>query len=274
MRCRRSRLRLGVQRRGVTVGELADALNPRLRVLVVDIETAPHLAHVWGLWDQNVGLSQIADVGHVLCWAAKWVGERDVEYRSEHHDGHEAMVRRAWELFNDADAVVGYNSRSFDVKHLRREFVLAGLTPPSPHKDIDLITTCRTQFKFASNKLEHVASELGLGHKVKHSGFELWLGCLRGDEAAWREMRRYNIQDVKLTEKLYLRLLPWIKNHPHHGLYLAEHRPVCQNCGGNDLQRRGHSQTTLGRYQRFHCGTCGAWSRGRHSDRQMGTRVI
>ena len=44
-------------------------------MLTLDIETRPNLAHVWGLWQQNVGLSQIVERGHVMCWVAKWYGE-------------------------------------------------------------------------------------------------------------------------------------------------------------------------------------------------------
>jgi hypothetical protein len=75
-----------------------------LRLLTLDIETRPNLAHVWALWDQNVGLSQIVEVGSVICFAAKWHGERKVHFASDHHDGHEAMITRAHELMDEADA--------------------------------------------------------------------------------------------------------------------------------------------------------------------------
>ena len=45
------------------------------RVLLFDIETAPILAHVWGLWDNNVALNQIIADWHVLSWSAKWLGD-------------------------------------------------------------------------------------------------------------------------------------------------------------------------------------------------------
>jgi uncharacterized protein YprB with RNaseH-like and TPR domain len=189
-----------------------------VKLLCLDVETAPNLAHVWGLFDQNVGLNQLAAVSEIICFAAKWHGTKRVEFYSNHHDGHDEMIRQAYRLVDEADAIITYNGRAFDMKHLRREFVLAGLTPPSPHKDIDLLQTVRAQFKFASGKLEHVASQLGIGHKLKHQGFELWLGCLRGEPKAWATMKRYNVQDVLLTERLYDRLLPWIPNHPHRGL--------------------------------------------------------
>ena len=66
---------------------------------------------------------------------------------SDHHDGHDAMIEGIWKLLDEADAVVTWNGVSFDMKHLRREFVLAGLTPPSPWKDIDLMLTVKREMQ-------------------------------------------------------------------------------------------------------------------------------
>src|SRR5690606_13551645 len=115
-------------------GGVAEVERARqVKILTLDIETRPNLAYIWGLWDQNAGLNQVAEFGSVISFAAKWHGKKPVEFRSDFHDGHTAMVQRAWELIDEADVVVGYNSKSFDMKHLKREFVLAGMTPPSPH---------------------------------------------------------------------------------------------------------------------------------------------
>jgi hypothetical protein len=97
-----------------------------VKLLTLDIETSPNLAYVWALFDQNVGLNQLVEVGSVICFAAKWYGEKKIHYHSDHHDGHEAMVAAAWNLIDEADAVIHYNGKAFDIKHLNREFVLAG----------------------------------------------------------------------------------------------------------------------------------------------------
>jgi DNA polymerase elongation subunit (family B) len=242
-----------------------------VRALVIDIETSPNLAHVWSLWNQNVSLSQLQQTGQVISFAAKWLGERKVEFWSDFHDGHDAMVARAHELFDEADAIITYNGRRFDVPHLHREFLLAGLTPPSPHKDIDLYQTVKSRFRFASNKLQHVATQLGIGGKVEHEGHGLWVKCMAGDAKAWARFKRYNIQDVHLTEELYDRLLPWISGHPHRGLTDGATGDVCGKCGGSALTRRGYLLTNTGRYQRFQCSGCGAWSRG--GRREAGVNV-
>ena len=231
------------------------------KTLIIDIESSPNFAGIWGLFDQNVSLVQLEDVSHVMCFAAKWLDESKVHFFSEHHDGRQAMIEAAWSMLDDADCVVGYNSRAFDVKHLHREFVLAGMSPPSPHKDIDLLTIVRQRFKFASSKLDHVASELGLGTKLKHQGYEMWRACLNGDDAAWVTFRRYNIQDVKLTEALYHRLQGWIRGHPHHGLYGGA-VDGCPNCGSSDATFNATVPVGVSSFQAFRCDGCGANYRG------------
>jgi len=235
-----------------------------VRILLLDIETSPLLVDAWQLYDVNVSLNQIRDSARMLCFAAKWHGEKKMYFASEHDMGHREMVEYTHGFLELADAVVTYNGDQFDLKHIHREFLLAGLTPPAPYKSIDLLKVVRQQFRFPSNSLAYVSKALGIGAKAKHEGHELWVKCMAGDEDAWKRMRRYNIQDVKLLESLYDQLRPWIKGHPHHGLYGAE--GDCPNCGGGPLQRRGFSMTGVGRFQRFQCQGCGTWSRGTRRD--------
>lgn len=243
------------------------------RILTIDIETAPNLAYVWGLWDQNVGLSQIVETGEIICFAAKWYDSKETLFFSNHKDGHEAMIRAAHELMDEAEILYHFNGKSFDVKWLHREFVLAGLNPPSPHKDVDLLSTVKARFKFASNKLDHVSQQLGLGKKTAHTGFDLWVKCMAGDDKAWALMEKYNRQDVLLTEKLADRLRPWIKGHPHIGFYADRDQLTCPNCGGTDLKRNGTYTAQVIKYVRYQCD-CGAWVRGGVHSRQAVTRAI
>lgn len=48
-----------------------------MKVLLSDIETAPILASVWRIWDQNIGLNQIKADWHLLSFAAKWLGSAE-----------------------------------------------------------------------------------------------------------------------------------------------------------------------------------------------------
>ena len=230
-----------------------------MKILAIDIETRPALAYVWRVRDENIGVDQIVDPGGVISFAAKWIGEDDVEFLSDFHDGHKRMVKRLWKLLNEADIVVHFNGKRFDIPHIQREFVEAGLLPPSPFKQIDLFTTVKQQFRFLSNKLAHVSVQLGLEGKVEHEGFLLWLKCMEKDEDAWERMKEYNIQDTILLEDAYNILRPWIKAHPN--IAIEEGMDSCPKCGSDRLQARGWAYTRQSKFRRYQCQECGAWLR-------------
>lgn len=237
-----------------------------MKALVLDIETSPALADVWKLWDNNVSLSQLREVTRVIGVGAKWKGAKKVAFHSDFHGGHDDMVGAVHELWSAADVLVHYNGDSFDLKHLRREFLLAGLNPPAPAQSVDLLRVVKKEFRFISNKLDHVSQQLGLGAKVSHEGHTLWIQCLQGDPHAWGRMKRYCVQDVNLTDSLHDKLLPWIGNHPHVGLIDGKGAETCNKCGSDKLQRRGWRHTLTGSYRAFQCQACGGWSQSTSRD--------
>jgi uncharacterized protein YprB with RNaseH-like and TPR domain len=180
-----------------------------MKTLLLDIETTPMQVYTWGLWDQNISIDQIIKSTEMLCFGARWLGTKKVIFKSVHHDGKEAMLKELHKLMDEADLLVGWNSAAFDHKHINREFLENGIMPPAPTKDLDLMTITKANFLFPSNKLDYVAQKLGVGAKVKHSGFKLWLRCMDGDNKAWAEMKKYQVQDVNLLAELYDVLLPW-----------------------------------------------------------------
>jgi hypothetical protein len=185
-------------------------------------------------------------------------------FDSVHNNTPKKMLEGIHDLMDEADAIIHYNGNRFDIPVLNREFLTHGFAPPSPAKQVDLYLTVRKQFKFASNKLDYVAQQLGLGQK-KDTNFALWVGCMQGDLDSWQTMEEYNVQDVILLEAVYNVVKPWIKNHPNHGLHTDG--LVCPNCGGNHYQRRGFAHTHAGKYQRFFCLGCNNWFRGRKSEK-------
>ena len=54
-----------------------------MKILLLDIESSPNTAHVWGLWQQNVGIKQIMESSYVLCWAAKWLDDKEIMFDLE-----------------------------------------------------------------------------------------------------------------------------------------------------------------------------------------------
>lgn len=246
-----------------------------MKTLVLDLETSPNLAHVWSLWKQNISLAQLRESGNVISFAAKWHEKRAVSFYSDFHNGHEEMINAAHGLMSEADAVVTWNGEAFDIPWLHTEFLDLGLEPPAPHKNIDLLKLVRKRFRYPSYKLDYVAQRLGVGGKVNHYGHELWVDCLAGDPKAWALMRRYNVQDVRITGRVLDRTMGWLDS-PHWGLYTGTDsvQDVCQRCGSSELKRRGYAYTNLGKYKQYRCDNCGGWSRGKKAIAMVDLRAI
>ena len=233
-----------------------------LKALVLDIECIPMRGWFWGTRDQNIPLQMIEEDPRMICFAAGWLGgkKKDIQFFSEWGVGRDAMFSEVWRLMDEADAIIGYNSKGFDVKWMKGELAVEGYNPPSPHKDIDLFTAVKSQFRFPSNKLDYVAGRFGLGSKTAHAGWKLWADVIDGCPVAQAKMEKYNRQDVVLTEKLHDYILPWIPNYPNIALY-GDGEVGCRKCGENNFQKRGTVATATGVYQRVLCLDCGTWSR-------------
>lgn len=235
-----------------------------MKILLLDLETSPNTAYVWGLWNQNIAPSQLIDTGEVMCWAAKWLGEEEVFFDSYYHHSSKVMLKTLFKMVDEADAVITYNGMKFDVPVMNKEFLQLGIIP-TPHVDIDLYRTMKGRFRFASNKLDHICDKLGLGKK-HNTNFTLWIDCMRKDPVAWEKMMEYNIQDVFLLEKLYYKVRPWIRNHPNVSVYSGD--LACPRCGSSNLIRRGWHLTRAGKYKRYSCKDCGGPVRDNKAEKQ------
>lgn len=238
-----------------------------MKILLLDIETAPNKVYSWGLWDQNIATNQVEETSYIMCWAAKWLGDDEVLFDSVKKSKPSAMLWKMHQLLNKADIVVHYNGIKFDIPTLNKEFIQHGYAPPAPYKQIDCLKEVRRMFRFQSNKLDFVSQALGIGAKKEHEGFDLWLKCMKPDhkehKSAWKRMEEYNRQDVRLLETLYLRLRPWIEKHPSHGAF--EDIACCPKCGSEKFQHRGYAVTQMMKYRRYQCMDCGGWFRGNKS---------
>ena len=245
-----------------------------MKTLLLDIETAPNVAYVWGLFKQNVALNQLEATSHTLCWSAKWLGEEEIAFRSvqKGKGGEKRMLLDIHKRLDSADAVVHFNGQKFDIPTLNKEFVKHGMRPPSPYKQIDLYRVCKQAFRFESNKLAFILRALGIGGKVAHEGFTLWVKCMKGDPEAWKRMEQYNRGDVVGLEALYKRLTPWIKNHPNVSAYRGVE--CCPKCGSDHFQSRGQILTTMNHYKRYQCVECGGWFRGNKTTSRAVKRMV
>ena len=244
------------------------------KILLIDIETAPNIAFVWGAWKQNVGQNQWVKKSHIMTFAAKWLDSDEVIYGETRTDNDKALVKTLYDLLDEADMVVAHNGQKFDLPVIIGRGVIHGFSPPSPYYVVDTLLTARRELRLVSNSLANLCEQLDLplksGHK-KFPGFSLWSECLNGNPEAWEEMKEYNIDDVYSLEALYLRLRPYMRNHPNVVRLEEGENVACPKCGSENIQYRGYYYTRAGIcYRRFVCMDCGGWGRVRFSEKDRG----
>lgn len=247
-----------------------------MKILTLDIETSPNLAHVWAAYKQNVSSKQMLRDTTILSYAGKFLDSKKMYYEDCRKNDEVTLLGSLNELLDEADMIVGHNITGFDMPKIRGRSLVHSLSPPSPYKEVDTLRTARKEFGFSINTLEHIAKMLGCSaQKSSHKefpGHELWLGCEAGNIKAWNEMKKYNIQDVYVTEEVYLRMRPYMRQHPNVGVFHLNEDPTCPKCGSSNLQKRGTARTNTQDYQRYQCQECGGWARGRYTTRDKTLR--
>lgn len=249
-----------------------------VRIVTLDIETAPKVAYVWRFFKENISPKQVKEHCRILSFSAKVLGEKEVQYEESRTEDDKFIVSSLIDVLDKADIVVAHNGQAFDIATIRGRAVAHGLTPPSPYKVVDTLTSARKEFNFESNSLEYLATVLNckrrkLTHK-KFPGFELWLECLKGNDDAWAELKKYNIEDTLVLEEVYLKMRPYISNHPNIGVFSEGTETVCSKCGSNDIQWRGYTYTQVSRYHKFQCNDCGSWGRTRYDTKDKEVRKV
>jgi len=243
------------------------------KILILDIETSPNLAYVWGAWKQNIAYNQFVQHTQILCYAAKWYGNDRIFTKDTFHHTEEKVVENLLGLLDAADIVVTHNGKKFDIPVIRSRAIELGFEPFSPIKHVDTYLVAKTLFRFEMNRLAYIAEYFGVAAKSEHPkfpGFKLWAECLKFNPEAWEEMVAYNIQDIITLEQVYEKLLPWMDNHPNIMVDKPD-SPRCPRCGG-PVQRRGFYFTNVSKYQRYRCHSCGGWSRSRYTENTLQER--
>lgn len=245
----------------------------KLRVLVLDIETAPMTAYIWALKDQYVDMKQIKTDWFILAWGAKWLGDSPSKliYRDQRNakrmENDGPMLRELWYLINKADVIITMNGQSFDGPKLNARFMLNGFKPPKPYRHLDVYRLVKRVAAFTSHSLDYLTHRFCVKYKkLSHGAFpglSLWIQCLARNPKAWTEMKKYNIHDVLSTEEFYMKVRAWAPESMP-GTFTAEKvSALCKVCGeAGRMTRQGHSIKGKMKYQQWQCQTCGKWATG------------
>ena len=235
------------------------------KILFFDIETAPLKAHLWSMWQQGVGLNQIESDWYMLSFCCKWAHSDEVFYFDQRdepdvEDDYE-LVLKLWHFLNEADVVIGQNSKRFDTKKANARFILNGLPKPSVYRQIDTMEIAKRQFGFTSTRLEYMTDKLCTEYKKskhkKFHGHELWSECLKGNMEAWQEMEEYNRLDVLSLEELYNVLSSWDNTLPNFDVYVDGVLDM------EEWEEIGYHYTNLGKYKKYRNKKTGVQRRSR-----------
>lgn len=241
------------------------------KILLLDIETAPILAHVWGLWQNNVSLNQMQQDWYMLSWSAKWLDDDSIysdnlfrheeDFRQDPCNDYN-IVKSLYDMIDEADFIIGHNVKKFDDKKFKARALYHGMQPLSSYRVIDTLAIAKREFALTSNKLDFLATHLGFENKLSHEGHTLWTKCIQGDPEAWGTMQEYNDYDVILLEDVYKAIRAWYKPHPNVAVYYNDFHVRCTTCGSKDVTPTGGTaKTNASKFAEYSCGNCGKISR-------------
>lgn len=229
------------------------------RILIYDIETSPLLSWNWGIYEQNA--IRVKQDWYMLSFAYKWYGEEEThfvglpDFKTFNYNkrNDKKLVGALADLMNEADVTVAHNGDAFDMKKLNARLIQHGYQPPKESKAVDTLKIARSKFKFTSNKLDDLGEYLNVGRKVKHEGIGLWFSCMEGDLDAWQRMKEYNLQDVDLLEKVYVKLRPWAKTAPNLAM-ISNRTDICPVCGADEgFFKNGYRYKNQNKYRAWRC---------------------
>ena len=238
------------------------------KTLCLDLEIAPRVAYVYGWYDTSV-LEEIRPP-ILLAVGWKWLGEKKAHCLSLHDRAlvdpynDKLLVNELWNLLDEANIVCAFNGNKFDIKQANTFFVRHNMTPPSPYKPVDPLVSAKRCFSFGCNKLDYLGKLLANEGKTETTYKDCWKDLLEGNKKersrASKLMKSYCSQDVEVLEKVYLKILPWMSNHPNMALYAGK-PDICPRCGKQGSfraksYRRTGIQVNAIQYQ---CRECGAY---------------
>lgn len=228
-----------------------------LKILVYDIETTFVEARVWGSGKQYVGHDAIQTETQIITVAYKWLGSSKVHALewSRKKKSDRQLMQDFLDEYNQADMVIGWNNNSFDNKIVNSRAMKHGLTVNTNIKSFDIMRQVKKVFRLPSYSMSYVSRYLGLGGKLQHNGIKMWEDIQWGNKAAYKQsmkmMISYNVQDVALTEEIYLKLRKYLGHVIHVGALQGKSGITCPNCGSHKVKLDHTTSTAAGTIQRF-----------------------
>jgi DNA polymerase elongation subunit (family B) len=239
---------------------MKDNLKTKRRRLFLDIETSHNIGVFFRAgFKININYGDILKERGIICICWKWEGEKEIySLNWDYKQCDKRMLEKFVEVLNVADEVVGHNLDKFDLAWIRTRCLIHRIPTMFPkYKTIDTLKIARSKFALQSNKLDYLATVLGLGTKIK-TEHSWWVDILmKKCKVAMEKMVKYCKKDVKLLEDVYNELQKHLEPKTHYGVLFGQDRGSCPECGSDDLRRMVKRTTATGLKKiQYQCNTC------------------
>lgn len=252
-------------------------------LVIYDIEVSYIVSATWDVYDTNV--VKILREPFIIGIGWKFLGGKETFYKDitdfplykrDRFSDKELIEYFKDNVIEKAEIFIGHNSKKFDWKWIMGRYATHKIEPPTEKRQIDTYQVCKNNFKFPYYSLKYLLEKFNLPRKIQNDGIELWVDCVENNiKERWQEMEDYCKGDVIGTEALYLRIRPFIKNHPSVP-QLLENMTVengklmnCKKCGSDQLVKAGFNYSNRATHRSYKCLNCGARPNGEKVDRPM-----
>ena len=242
------------------------------KIISFDLEVSPAVGWFYPP-TYETGILKVEERQKLMSFAWQVVGEKKIhslnlsQMNTYHNNPRDdkALTVELHQVMSEADILLGQNSDNFDIKMANYFFIKNGLEPVPPSKSIDTKKIAKRYFRFASNKLDNLGEELGVGGKTKITQGDIWYDCyVLGDPKAWKLMNEYCENDVRITTEIYLKMRGFMRSHPNLAR-LSGDFDACPVCGGFNYRVRAYRHTSVGRYHQYSCNDCDTYFRDRQA---------
>jgi hypothetical protein len=231
----------------------------QMKRLYFDIETSPNIATVWRAGrKQWVDYENILQERAVICIGFKLEGDKSADILTwDKNQCDRKMLAKFGKLLSGVTECVGHNIDRFDMPWVRSRMLFHGLPPMPRITTSDTLQWARRYMYFNSNRLDYIATFLGIGCKV-HTEFKLWKDILiHNDARALQTMSDYCKHDVELLEKVFTKLQPWSPAKTHAGVMNNGEKWTCPRCASESVIRWSRWATAAGTIRnRMRCKDC------------------
>lgn len=231
----------------------------KIKRLFFDIETSPNVVYSWRIgYNLSITPDNIIDERKIICISYKWENEDKIYSLTwDKNQCDKQMLIDFIAEANKADEMIAHNGDRFDIKWIRTRCIYHRVPMFPQYKTLDTLKKAKSGFNFNSNKLDYIAKFLGVGAKIKHSGFDMWVQVMKGNTEAMQDMVTYCEGDIIVLEDVFLTMQNYIKMNTHNGVINNNLKYSCPSCGGEHPILLKNNVTAMGTIKRLmECNDC------------------